>query len=316
MGNLFSPKVPKKKLYQAGFTLVELILAMVILASLTTGTLLALNPQRQVNKGKDSASQANMQEIKHALEIYYQDKNCYPTATSVFTNALNTSGQWKEGNTIYMKKVPFDGYGRPFVYMTDTSSSCPQWNVLFARLSSPSTNVDICPLKESGCTPVGFDNSWACVTSGSSNCGQISSTAVDGNVIIYPTATPSATPSITVTPTPSGIVDFSVALPASAKPQIFHGTLSTSNPVVGQPFTLKVDTDGYNNPIGIASIKATVTTNSQTNTYDMYLSSGNSQNGGWTATWITPESASATFIIKLDLTDKSGNKSHADVVLR
>ncbi len=299
-----------------GFTLVELVLAMVILASLTTGTFLALNPQRQINKGKDSASQGNMQEIKKALDIYYQDKNCYPTATSVFTNALNTGGQWKEGNTVYMKKVPLDGYGRPFVYMTDTNSSCPQWNVLFARLSTPSGNVNICPLKESGCTPVGFDDSWACVTSGSSNCAQVSSTEVDGNVIVYPTASPSATPSVTVTPTPSGIVEFSIALPASAKPQIFHGSLSTSNPVVGQPFTLKVDTDGYNNPSAISSIKATVTTNTQTNTYSMYLSSGTAQNGGWTATWIQPESASATFMIGLDLADKAGHTSHTDVVVR
>jgi prepilin-type N-terminal cleavage/methylation domain-containing protein len=62
-----------------GFTLVEVLVAATILATLIGGVLLTLNPIAQINKGQDAQRLADLQSIKTAVDLYYNDTKCYPT---------------------------------------------------------------------------------------------------------------------------------------------------------------------------------------------------------------------------------------------
>ncbi len=305
----------KNSFFSRGFTLIEIVVALAVLGTLIGGALIAVNPNRQLNKTKDAASQAALQEVKKGLDLYYQDSNCYPTNTSSFTTALSTGGEWKVGNTVYLAKTPVDGYGRALVYMTDPTSSCPQWNVLFTKLSAAGS-VDICPLQEKPeCTPEGFDNTWACVVSGSTNCSAVSGGQI-GIGGIVPTATPSATP-VPPTPTPdANIKTFSIAIPASAKPQFFTGTIKPINPASGEQVEFSVNTDGYINPSPVTSVVAQVKSDNQTVSHPLTLESGTAQNGKWSATWTQQDSTNGTFQITVNSQDADGNQSSFDVSIR
>ncbi len=308
-----------KKAPTRGFTLIEIVVVITILGTLIAGTALTLNPSKQIDKAKDSISQANMQEVRKGLDLYYQDKKCYPAQESAFTTALNTGTEWTEGNTTYMKKVPRDAEEDAFVYLTDNSSTinCRQWYVLFSKLSTEYEDNAVCPLKASACTPEGYDNSWACITGGTTDCEKISGTIVSGEgVITYPTPTP-ASASATITPTPVDDTQaFVIALPASAKPQLFTGTINPRVPSIGQSVTMRVSTDDYENPIPISSINLTVTSDNQTRVYPMFLYSGTSSNGTWSSTWIQTDTVNHTYMVSIDSRDTSGNTSSIDVSIK
>lgn len=298
----------------SGFTLVEIVVAIAILATLIGGVFVAINPARQVNKAKDAATQKGLQEIKKALDLYYQDKNCYPAAQSDFTTALANGSEWKEGTTVYMKKVSLDGNNLPYIYVTDTVSSCPQWNVLYGKLNNASVVADICPLDESSCAPAGYDNTWACTTSGATNCGQVKTSAL---VTPTPQASPTASPSGAASPTPTTTAaNFTIAMPASALPQLFTGIIDPKTPLSGQSVSLSVSTDGYENPSPITSVTAKVTTDTKTNTYSLALTAGTATNGTWSKTWTANDNANSTFIITITAVNSAGNTSSVDVSIR
>lgn len=307
LGNRLKTKI-------AGFTLIEILVAITILASLTGGVFVVLNPARQLNKARDAASLQGLQEIRNALDLYNQDHNCFPDTQSVFITALQTGGPWVEANTTYIAEAPLDGYGNPYIYMTDPSISCPQWYVVFARLSQPQEQ-DICPLDEqSDCVPEGFDDRWACVTGGITGCALLSGAQVNGNMISYPTPTP---PSGTVTPTPTEEQNFIIAMQYTDRPQFFTGTISTINPDQGEEMTLEISTDDWDgNPAPVTSLTVTVESDNTTQQYTMFLASGTATNGTWETTWIQSDTANHTLLLTLDAQDSIGNTSDVTIAVK
>ena len=168
---------------QQGFTLIEVLTAVVILATLLIATLFVVSPITQLNKANDSKRQAAIGQIKNALDLYYHDKNCYPAAGSAFTTALAAGTTWTEGSTVYIKKVPLDDAGHAYKYIVETGT-CPQWSVVFAKLNNVRVNNNTCSLAlvtEQDCTPNGYDASWACTTLGSlgtTGCSQVAAAPI------------------------------------------------------------------------------------------------------------------------------------------
>ena len=247
----------------SGFTLIEVLVATTILATLVGGVLLSLNPIGQINKGRDAQRQADLQSIKTGLDLYYNDNKCYPTA-------LPFGQEWRVNNTVYMKKVPQDpqcnedGTGTCYRYRTDSgaANNCPQWNVVFAQLSRNSTLANACPLSSlSNCTPAGYSNGqYACVLSGGVNCDLLASASIIGGSLesVSPTATPTLPPSPTPTPTPTPDPnDVVIPLPQETNPDPYEVTLNPAFPIPGATQTIKVKMEDPG--VKIESVEVVVT---------------------------------------------------------
>lgn len=168
--------------------------------------LLFIDPFKQINKARDAQRIQNLKQTNNALDSYYNDTNCYPLS-------LSFGNSWQQGSAVYMKKVPQDPSCYPggscYAYVVD-SSTCPQWNVIFAKLYSSSVNAPLCTLEQySDCVPSNYAQSGYnyCVVSGEVDCAQITSMALpasggapSGTPTVPPTAGPTATPTPTNIP--------------------------------------------------------------------------------------------------------------------
>lgn len=163
----------------------------------------------QIKKGQDSQRQQDLKQLNSALDAFYNDKNCYP-------QSIPQSGTtWANGQTVYMQKVSSDptaiNGGQNYAYVTD-GSTCPQWNVLFAKVNSTPNVTTACPLNQmSNCFPTNNTKGYNyCVISGNVACPTLLGIGdIAGYSILSPSGgggggTPPPTPTNTPIPTPSG----------------------------------------------------------------------------------------------------------------
>ena len=192
----------------SGFTLIELVVVILILSVLVTISIVTINPIKQIQKAKDAQRQHDLSQIRNSLDNYYNDTNCYPTS-------LTMGSQFSSGSTIYIQKVPQDpdflnGYSDSYLYQTDKTQTCPQWNVLFAKLSSTEgvqTSCSLTQLTDSTgkqCVPVNYQSLGYnyCVLSGKVDCDYISANSLPPPLFATPIPTSIPTPTPVLTPTP------------------------------------------------------------------------------------------------------------------
>lgn len=130
------------KKYFSGFTLVELLIVVSIIAIMVV---LALAYFRgQLFKGNDSKRKTDIKRIQIATEEYEKDNNCYPSFV--------TCNQDDESQPInpYLNKIPCDPVTKTsYLYEPDPSSlACPRWYRIYANLqndSDPSITTGIGP---------------------------------------------------------------------------------------------------------------------------------------------------------------------------
>lgn len=96
----------KSKL-EHGFTLIELMVVMAVIAVLVTIVIAAIDPVRRIQDAQDSKRRADLNQIKAAMQLYYNDYKAYPTtATNIPFGSV-----WTVSGTTYMKQVPNDTGG-------------------------------------------------------------------------------------------------------------------------------------------------------------------------------------------------------------
>jgi general secretion pathway protein G len=105
---------------QAGFTLIELMVVITILALLVA--LVAPKLVGRTDEARVTSAKAQLKNIESALELYKLDNGEYPT-TEQGLEALVTEPttpplpiNWKKGG--YLPKVPNDPWKRPFIYLS------------------------------------------------------------------------------------------------------------------------------------------------------------------------------------------------------
>lgn len=147
-----------------GFTFIELLIVIGLIAVLTGAVLIIFNPLAQIQKGQDTKRKADVEQIQNALEFYYQDTGRYPPSTIDFkisanAQTINWGGSWQP----YMAALPSDPVSsKRYVYFTPASSN-GQTYYLYASLDR-STDAQACN-NGNACTSIisgGFPGANAC----------------------------------------------------------------------------------------------------------------------------------------------------------
>jgi len=68
---------------QAGFTMIELLIVISILGILAVAVLSAINPIEQINRGRDTGSQSDAEQLIGAMDRFYAFSGYYPWQTGV-----------------------------------------------------------------------------------------------------------------------------------------------------------------------------------------------------------------------------------------
>ncbi|MBX9813067.1 MAG: type II secretion system major pseudopilin GspG [Sphingomonas sp.] len=109
---------PKQRRHEAGFTLVELMVVIVIIGLLAT--IVVLNVLPSGDRARVEKARADIETIDQALEIYKLQNFNYPTTTdglqALLTPppSLTDPSRYQKGG--YIKKLPKDPWGRDYLY--------------------------------------------------------------------------------------------------------------------------------------------------------------------------------------------------------
>jgi len=143
--------------HQYGFTIVELLIVIVVIAILAAISIVAYNGVQQ--RGRDSQRKADLQAISKAVELFYVDNGRYPMGgTSWCTQISNTANGYKSGFqgaiAPYLAKISYDpkfeGTSKGYFYRKVTDDSY----YLYAELESS----DLADDGFGGCTRIASEN--------------------------------------------------------------------------------------------------------------------------------------------------------------
>ena len=118
-------KLRKKKLKlsrRSGFTLIEIMVVVVILGLLAALVVPRIGPQ--VAEAQRTTAATQIRSLEDALEMYRMHSGFYPTTQQgleALVTAPTTSPvpkRYAEGG--YLKKLPEDPWGNPYVYRNDS----------------------------------------------------------------------------------------------------------------------------------------------------------------------------------------------------
>lgn len=113
---------------QRGFTLLEMMVVVAIIAILAA--VLIPNFTHARAQAATSACMANLKTIATAFELYYTDKQAYPTGTNVNIDGSATSGTGILAG--YLGQPPEDpaaGTGKYYTYTTTTSGGVDAYKI-------------------------------------------------------------------------------------------------------------------------------------------------------------------------------------------
>lgn len=114
---------------KSGFTLVELLIVITILAILSVAVLSTLNPIEQANKATDSRYKNDAAEVLSAFERYYASKQEYPWMDTSFTDE-KTSATTLVGLLAGSAGAGICGNAAAGSILTDNGTSCSTEGIL------------------------------------------------------------------------------------------------------------------------------------------------------------------------------------------
>ena len=107
---------------RSGFTLIELMVVMVILATLAVFVVPKFMDEPK--RAQRVKAQVTITNLETALKTYYLDNGYYPTtdqgldALVVEPNIDPVPGKWRKGGYLEKGKVPLDPWGNDYIYLS------------------------------------------------------------------------------------------------------------------------------------------------------------------------------------------------------
>lgn len=75
-----------------GFTMIELLIVIAVLGILAVAVLAAINPIEQINRGRDTGSRSDSEQLLSAIDRYYASKGYYPWVIGATSGNTDTFG--------------------------------------------------------------------------------------------------------------------------------------------------------------------------------------------------------------------------------
>ena len=113
-----SMKKTNKEFYEAGFTLVEIMVVMLIIGLLSAFVFFNLRPV--TDSANQTKAQSDISRLEQALEFYRLDMQDYPPETAgldalrVVPPGILNAERYREGG--YVRSLPKDPWGRDYLY--------------------------------------------------------------------------------------------------------------------------------------------------------------------------------------------------------
>jgi general secretion pathway protein G len=113
----------KQRQLEAGFTLIELMVVILIIGLLAT--IVVQNLRSATDRAKRVKAQADIAQLKSGLDRFYLDAGGYPTtdqglpALVTAPTSGNVPHDWQGP---YIEKIPPDPWGNPYFYQSDGST--------------------------------------------------------------------------------------------------------------------------------------------------------------------------------------------------
>lgn len=110
--------------HRQGFTLIEILIALAIVAVL--GAVVAPAYMAYVERGKKTATVGSIKTIKMSLNLYEGDTGNYPQRLrDLIKKPAGPDAEGWNGPYLQSKQVPKDGYGKQFVYKRTEGAEHP-----------------------------------------------------------------------------------------------------------------------------------------------------------------------------------------------
>ena len=112
---------------QRGMTLIEIIVVMAIIALFTS--IVATQVTSRLAQAKVDATKTQIKMLSQALELYKADNDYYPTTDQGLEALItkpttgNVPTNYPSGGYLQKNKLPKDGWGQPFVYISEDGNS-------------------------------------------------------------------------------------------------------------------------------------------------------------------------------------------------
>lgn len=151
--------------HKKGFTLIELILVMMLVAILAVALL--GNYFSSLKKGRDARRKGDLTQVQKALELYFEDNGTYPVFTDIFGKKLCTTESCSGTDKTYMVKLPTDpnpDFVYKYVPQPTTAPSSP--SLYFYLYSYIENSLD----SGTNVSQKGYTDHQKCDTSGVAEC--------------------------------------------------------------------------------------------------------------------------------------------------
>ena len=122
-----NPKLQTRNLAARGFTLIELLLVLVILGILAA--IVVPKFSGRTEQAKETAAKTQIAGFSTALDAFEVDTGAYPKGSEGLLDLVQAPSEAQGWKGPYMKDVPMDPWGRPYVYVSPGRNNASSYDL-------------------------------------------------------------------------------------------------------------------------------------------------------------------------------------------